>query len=378
MAFPVAATLFDDFSRADGNVVVGDAGQWAEAGINNPTNKLATAGEQLKAEGASGNGRSATVLGPDVEMYATLSALPVVGSYVFFASRITPGATWTGYGAIIIRTEGNTFLCQIRKYTNGSNQTPGGWATATTTFEVGDKFGWSVINNKAGNPVIAIYRFHAGEWTLLAEQAETTFQYLNSGPIGIELGDNTARLDNLFAGTVGGAVLHSIELTDSLALADSLSTGTGKALEDVIVLSEAIAKQPGHTQADSLSLSDAIGKSAGHVEADALALSDELAKGVGHVEVDSLALSDSIGQRVTKNLNDALGLADSIARRVVKGIADLLGLSDSVTTGEPDQPAHLAIFDRPSTVLSIDDRPTTELALLDRPTTILTLEDQPA
>jgi hypothetical protein len=342
MAFPVAATLFDDFSGASGKVATAKPALWSNERINGAGNGLELDGSgELEGPGGT-SGMTAPKFGPDVEMYATLGPLPSAGNYIFFAARITPGSNWSGYGIIIIREAGNTFLCQIRKYTNGSNQTPGGWATATTTFEVGDKLGWSVVNNAKGVPVVRLYRFRAGEWKLVVEQTETAVEYLNEGQIGIEFGDNNARLNDLFLGTIGGGLAHTLELTDSISLSDSLARGTGKGLEDVVVLSEAIGQR------------------------------------VGHTEADSLALSDSIGQRVTKNLTDVLGLADSLAKRAMKGIADLLGLSDSVTTGEPDQPAHLAIFDQPSMVLSIDDRPTTELALLDRPTTILTLEDQPA
>jgi hypothetical protein len=354
MAFPVTAALFDDFDRADGNVVVGDAGQWAEEGINGGTNKLATAGSQLKAEGASGNGRSATILGPDVEMYTTLRVLPTVGSYLFFAARITPGTKWTGYGAIIIRTAGNSFLCQIRKYTNGGNQTPGGWATATTTFEVGDGFGWSVVNNEKGIPVIAIYRRHEGVWALLAEQPETAFSYLNEGPIGIEFGDNSARIDDLFAGTVGEEPEpEEHEGSSSVSGGGSVSAAGFK----------------GAASASSVSGGGDVA-SHGHKEASGSSAV------TGGGSIDEAGHKTAFG---ATSISGGGGLAHTAAatRFGSSSVSGGGSVSSSGKAGGPIEPCHLALGDERATHLLVSDQPVTGLALADEPTTYLTLEDEP-
>jgi hypothetical protein len=392
--FPEAAKLVDDFNRADGNVYAGAGGAlWSSTGLNGGANGLNISANQLFATGA--NGYTLGSFGPDVEVVIDLPTLMAQNEgYVFIAARVQePGSgTWDGYGAIFIRVGAGEYLHQIRRYDNASSTVLGGTAS-TAALAAGDQLGFSAIGS-----VLTLWRRPSeGAWEKLASREDAT--YSAAGPVGIEVTSST-RLDNLFIGTIGGGgVLHTLELTDSLSLSDSLSKGTGKRLEDAVVLSEAIVKRPGHAEADSLALSDAlakaptkgladalplaeaIGKSAGHVETDALSLSDQIAKGVGHTESDSLPLSDSMGKRVTKGLADALSLADSLVKRAGKALADLLGLSDILATGDkggPDQAARLTLTDAASTALALADSATTALLLQDRPTTILTLEDQPA
>lgn len=195
MAFPVTAVLFDDFDRANGTVHVG-APQWSAGAINGAVQELEVLGTALGTNAGGHNGRSATDLGPDFEIYFEVPVLPTNGNYIFIAARIQEPGTgnWDGYGMLYLRESG-TDLWQLRRYDNGSSNVLG--ASFFKDLEVGDSIGFS----GDANVFTALRKPKGGAWEALASREDST--YANAGPFGFEFGDSTGRADNLFAGTIG-------------------------------------------------------------------------------------------------------------------------------------------------------------------------------
>lgn len=162
--------------------------------------------------------------------------------------------------------------------------------------------------------------------------------------------------------------LFTLELTDSVAISDSISKGVGKAqadavgisdtiakltsrpLADSVAIADAIAKKPGKAIADQVDIADQVTKATGKAAADSVPISDALGKQVGKQLADSVPISDSIAKRVGRTLTDAVAIADAIARRVGKAIADALGISDLLEPKVPkaptsiDEPTGLVLF----------------------------------
>lgn len=153
--------------------------------------------------------------------------------------------------------------------------------------------------------------------------------------------------------TTSTGKLLTLELTDSVAIADELSKGVGKAeteavgisdvltkaasrpLADAVGISDAIAKKTGRPLVDQVEVSDAIAKSTGKSAADQVTIADAVAKATGKSLTDQVDITDSIAKKVGRSIADALAIADSLARRVGKAIADALGISDLLETTSP-------------------------------------------
>jgi len=191
--FPTNATVLDNFNRADGAISGSTASSgvtWSTGGIDGNVNGLNICGNQLC--GINTNGVLTPSYGPDTEIYADMPALPLTsdGGYVFMAERISNVGTsgWNGYGMLFAPS--NTW--QLRRYTGGSSTV---LASGTQAATAGDSLGFSVI----GNTLTAWYKPAAGAWTSVVSTTDST--YSSAGPVGIELGDSTVRLDNLAGGS---------------------------------------------------------------------------------------------------------------------------------------------------------------------------------
>ena len=192
-AFPTNNTILDNFNRPDGALggSTGSSGViWSTGGIDGNTNGLNICSNELC--GINTNGVLSPSYGPDTEMYATMPTLPLSGDggYVFMAARISSVGTsgWNGYGMLFAPS--NTW--QLRRYTGGSSTV---LASGTQVASAGDSVGFSVI----GNTLTAWYKPAVGSWSSVATVTDNT--YAGAGPIGIELGDSTVRLDNLAGGS---------------------------------------------------------------------------------------------------------------------------------------------------------------------------------
>lgn len=196
--FPTNATILDNFNRSDNllhnspNASSGDT--WSNQRINGGgTNDLQISSSQLgSSTGSATNGYLTSNYGPDVEVYCNISVLPASGNYVFFITRLHDQGTtsFDGYGMIYIATD----TWQIRRYDNGTSTV---LASATQAVSAGDSIGFSAV----GSTLTAYYKPSASAtWTSLFSTTDST--YSNAGPIGLELGDTTARVDDLSGGTV--------------------------------------------------------------------------------------------------------------------------------------------------------------------------------
>jgi hypothetical protein len=191
--FPTNSAILDNFNRPDGSLAGTTASSgvtWSNGGIATGTNLLDICSNQLCGVGT--NGVLTPIYGPDTEIYADMPVLPLStdGGYAFLAERISGVGTssWNGYGLLFAPS--NTW--QLRRYTGGSSTTI---ASGTQTANAGDSIGFSVI----GNTLTAWYKPAAGSWSSVVTATDNT--YSNAGPIGIEMGDSTLRLDNLAGGS---------------------------------------------------------------------------------------------------------------------------------------------------------------------------------
>jgi hypothetical protein len=214
--FPTNSTILDNFNRADGSLSGATASSgvaWSTGGIDSNVNGLTICGQELC--GVNTNGVLSPTYGPDTEMYADMPVLPLSsdGGYVFLAERISNvGGSWNGYGMLFAPS--NTW--QLRRYVGGSSTV---LASGTQAVTAGDALGFSVI----GNSLTAWYKPVAGSWSSIVSTTDST--YTNGGPMGIELGDATVRLDNLSGGsTVNNSVPAAPTLSVPTNAANGVST----------------------------------------------------------------------------------------------------------------------------------------------------------
>jgi hypothetical protein len=198
-AFPTNANVIDNFNRADGNLsgsTTSSGATWSTIGINQSSNGLTNAGNEMAEPSSGQQGLLSSTYGPDTEMYVDVTTLPTSGNYVFMTERISGGGTgtWNGYGMIYIKGSPDTW--QLRKYTGGVQAVGSPLATGSQSISAGDSIGFSVI----GNTLTAWYKPVAGSWISIITATDST--YTGAGQMGFELGDTTLRLDNLSGGNV--------------------------------------------------------------------------------------------------------------------------------------------------------------------------------
>jgi hypothetical protein len=164
--------------------------------------------------------------------------------------------------------------------------------------------------------------------------------------------------------TAGGKAL-TLEITDSVSLADAIGKGTGKAIVDTAALSDSVSRSTAKAITDSTTLSDAVGRTVGKGISDSVGLADSLrlgvgkvladsatvvdavAKNIGHTETDAVALADSIAKKPGVSISDSVSLSDSIGRTVRKALADAVSLADSISL----EPMRMIVPDLPVTLV---------------------------
>ncbi len=145
-------------------------------------------------------------------------------------------------------------------------------------------------------------------------------------------------LHDLFTNSDNGISLttftaHIKNLSDSVAIADSISKAVGKPESDSVALADALSKEPGKIEADSIALADALTKEVGKIEADSVTIADSFARVVAFVRafVDTLLVTDSIVKAVGLAKADTVAIADSVAKGIAQVHADTVSITDSIT-----------------------------------------------
>jgi len=196
VAFPTTGIL-DDFNRANEGPPPSAnwTGPWRTANllvVN--TNQLARSGGNADAYW------NPTTFGPNMEAFATLPVLPVVGAAILGGRLQSPGAgTTDGYatswspassGSLVFYRSDNAALTQL------------GATVTSTSVSAGDQIGMSVVGS-----VISWYL----NGSLVDTRSDAT--YSGAGYIGAGCNDATLRMDNF-----GGGTAVSLRFTNTLGI----------------------------------------------------------------------------------------------------------------------------------------------------------------
>lgn len=203
MAFPTSG-LLDNFQRA--NIDPLDtlwvtATAWWGAGLQLVSNRAATSA----GGGNVGGSIWSTQIGPDVEVYVTVTTIPgTTDDYIgfdLFVQKTDVSVVPDGYSLTVTRLSGGDFRFGLGRYDAG---VPAGVAIidVTTDLQNGDGVG---LVNVAG--AWDLYRQRGGTWSLLGSGTDTTYI---SAPFWVTLNSDDShgtagevRLDNFGGGAPG-------------------------------------------------------------------------------------------------------------------------------------------------------------------------------
>jgi hypothetical protein len=119
-------------------------------------------------------------------------------------------------------------------------------------------------------------------------------------------------------------------LSDTHAIADSISKGTAKPLTDSVAITDAVVKAMGLAEADTLVIADAIVKDIGLYKADTMTIADVIAKAIGMPLADTLVITDSLSKAVGIILTETMAIADSVVKAVGLGKAETMTITDAL------------------------------------------------
>ena len=212
MAFPTTG-LIDDFLRSNSPTlglswVEGDcepdepAGDYFAIASNTASND----------SGISSSARwNGATYGPDCEVYATMSSVPVLDGdrFMLYARIVQPGNdTFDGY-ALCLRLTGAQLEFRLIRWDNGVRTDI---ATQAVTFVAGNKMGLEIIGS-----TLKGYRFNGSVWS-----QEITVVDANHGAAGYlgfgdSLGDGPMTIDDFSGGTVAAAGVTTYPVVEIIA-----------------------------------------------------------------------------------------------------------------------------------------------------------------
>ncbi len=218
-SFPHNSTTTDNFNR-------GSLGSnWTGPSVGDSSSLTISSNQVTSAgSGYGAAGWNATQYGPDEEVYVTVSTLPSSGDdLALYLRASTPSSgTFNGYMVALDASDQSEAIFRID---GGSYTKIGG--DYGISFTAGDSFGMSA----AGNTITAWYK-HSGTWT--AAGSAIDYSYDSAGYTLLEIGDNTARLDNFTTGnalgnalTVNGGATISTQTNDTNAFQVQNSSSSG-------------------------------------------------------------------------------------------------------------------------------------------------------
>lgn len=197
MGFPLAATVLDDFNRANGSV----GSDWTKlASATDPTinNNQWSTGTGTYVD-AWWNVR---IYGADVEAYTTLAALPsgdrTNGFWLNLRSTTLSETTYDGYQVDVFTSASQNALIRVYRVDNGTLTQLGADVTSED-FNAGDKLGVSCVGS-----TISVYHHNGTSWSLVTTRTDSTYQ--EAGYVGMGLTDSASgagRLDDFAAGAIG-------------------------------------------------------------------------------------------------------------------------------------------------------------------------------
>lgn len=134
--------------------------------------------------------------------------------------------------------------------------------------------------------------------------------------------------------TTGGGSTIPLNISDTITLSDSIALATTLSVSDAVTLSEAVIQNVGLSKSDAVTLSEALSKSTGKAVTDSVILSEAISRVMGLNPTDSLALSDLLVKGVNLNESDSIILSDSISlvQPILLALFDTITISDLAST----------------------------------------------
>lgn len=222
-------------------------------------------------------------------------------------------------------------------------------SASTKTLSLGGTWG-EISYTNAGTGTLAFTSFNPTIGTLTVSGAARTVSFTNGKTYTITTAFNVTgtagNLISLVSATPGSAYTLSKSgagvSVDYLSIRDSAATGgaqwfAGAHSTSVSGNTGWVFTAPGWSQAvaDSLALADSRTSQTGKALTDSAVLTDVLAKAL-HVQLtDSAVLTDSVQDAIGLSLSDALGLADQLSRHAGHAIGDALPVTDSTKRRYP-------------------------------------------
>ena len=310
--FP-SATIVDDFNRAN-QYPPGSSwlGSFNVDGMRVVSNQLVN-----PSDGWDGVYWNATPVA-DMEAYVTVGTLGAAGK-IFQIQLRRDHAADTSY--IFSFFKGSPDGVEVYRRIAGSDVLIA--SNYALTFAAGDKFGASVL----GNAIKIWHKSGAGAWTAVASAINS--EITAAGVVALFTNGATWVVDDFGGPAVSGGTALTLDLTDSVALAESPTQAQGMAdtFTDTAALTDSagLVADFASTLSDSVSLSDTPSLVADYTLApvDSVTLGDvAIPEILGDLSIpltDSVTLSDSASMQANSvfTLTDSVTLGDSFTGNVM-------------------------------------------------------------
>ncbi len=248
----------------------------------------------------------------------------------------------------------------IASIAGGSKQTESGLTCAVT---LGDFAGWYCANESvrfdtaggSGNYRISGDQWGAGDQDYGALQANRAISVYGIGTTAVAhtkelsdlvaIADSISKLPGLFRAEVAVAISDAITSktigvfkTETVAVADSFSKVSTfvRAIADTVTTADAVAKTFSTIRADTIAIADSIVtlRGLGKILADTMAIADTITtKAIGVFKTDTVALADSFSKVSTfiRTISDTVSISDSFSKvsKFFRTIADTVAISDT-------------------------------------------------
>jgi len=185
--------LLDSFNRANATPPGGD---WATSGVGGSANVVDLVSNRLKASAAADTGRLNTNYGPDAEIGATLTTLPTSYASLYLRGQGLDTASWAAYYLIWSRGSPNDSYSISKRVGGTITNNLGGGPFTSPTLAAGDKISLTARGN-----TLQAWKFSGGSWVAVGS-AVTDTDIKDRGQLGVEIGDTTGVIDDLFGGTL--------------------------------------------------------------------------------------------------------------------------------------------------------------------------------
>lgn len=311
MAFGDTATLLDDFNRSN-------EGPPLSADWTSITNGLKVVSNTVAGNGSGVNNiefYDVSTFGPDVEAHIIISSKGGTNQFCSVFARMTTLASGTmdGYEARATPASGTDTIALYRI----DNGTATLLDSASVEFASNDKLGIECIGS-----AIKVYHYTGGAWVERCSATDAT--YGAAGYVGIAQGHTTGRLDDFFAGTVGGSTTKSVSDTPTVSISEGTPTLAGSSSNSdtpTVSLSETVVIAGFSSQSDTptISISETSAILAGLSQSDnpTISISDlaTVLAGLNQADNPTISISEAVGIVGSSTQSDTptVGISESVS-----------------------------------------------------------------